>query len=428
MYRSMIRCIAILGLLAVTGCTSQLDVLVERTNYVRPPDFSGVSSGEFVTDLQEPVLLIDENEVIEPILDEGTDATYIETDTLVGIPITVESLIGKVNGRPIFANAVLDSVEDKLRAALRRDKLTQTQFEDYLLFELGLQVSELVKRDVLLTEANSGISQELAYGLFAVIGQMRKDLASTQGGSKSQMRKLAQEQEGESVDSFLETNRETILIEKLYREKIWPNVSVTWRDIQRVFEKIHIEEFDSIIEVEDERIQIVREGLTKLPLEAIPAARGIIILGRIRLDAEDPRIDTVLELFAKGKPFLEVAAAVDAENGGVWSRHDLKQGGIEALGLSDSIIEGLLNSEEENRMFTHKTSKSQQWIAILELKEPISVYNREVQIAVRNQLRNEQFNLELNRYLQTIWGEHGLAEINKMAIRATKIALQRYFQ
>ena len=132
----------------------------------------------------------------------------------VGVPITVEALIGKVNGRPIFANAVLEPVEDRIRAQLRREELTQTEFADYLLVELGYEVSELVKRDLLLTEANSGISPELAYGLFAVIGQMRKDLASTQGGSHAQMRLLAQEQDGESVDSFLESNREQILIEK----------------------------------------------------------------------------------------------------------------------------------------------------------------------------------------------------------------------
>ena len=438
MQRSMVRWFAIIGLLTATGCTSQLGVLVENTNYVQLHDFTGESAAnatseltgeltdELTDQLTEPVVFVEEIEVVESVLDEREVLQAL--GPVVGVPITVEALIGKVNGRPIFANAVLEPVEDRIRAQLRREELTQTEFADYLLVELGYEVSELVKRDLLLTEANSGISPELAYGLFAVIGQMRKDLASTQGGSHAQMRLLTQEQDGESVDSFLESNREQILIEKLYREKIWPNVTVTWRDIQRVFEKIHIEEFDSIIQVEDARVQLIREGLMKLPLEAIPAARGLIILGRIRLETDDPKIETVIEMFAEGTPFLEVAAAVDAKDGGIWSKHDLKVGGIEALGLSDIIINGLLNSEKENKLFTHKTSKSQLWIAILELKEPISVYNRDIQIAVRNQLQNEQFYLELNRFLQTIWGEHGMFEVNKMAARVAKIALQRYFQ
>jgi hypothetical protein len=347
----------------------------------------------------------------------------------VGVRYVVEELIGKVDGRPIFANAVLEPVEDKIRAVLRRENLTKKQFSEYLLAELRNQVYELVERDLLLSEANSGISPALAYGLFAVIGQMRKDYAAAQGGSSSQMRQLAEEQDGITVDSFLESNREQILIDKLYGEKVWSNVHVTWRDIKRAFEKIYIEEFSSGADIDEARIQEILVAMQReLPLESIPAARGSIVLGIIRLKIDDPKIETVNERFARGDAFLEIAESVGAKNGGVWEKFELKDGGIASTGISQIYIDGLLNSKADNQLFAHETKTSKLWIAVLEFNEPISLYNREIQIALRNRLISLQFRSEKNRFLQTIWGKHGKAEVDNMAARVAKIALQRYFQ
>ncbi len=423
------RWIAFYCLFATAGCTSQLGVLVEETNYIGLSDFDDTKVIESTEITQEQSLEVvestsqsDGDEVMSDIVDEELELQK------VGVPVTVEQLIGKVNGRPIYANSVLEPVEDKIQAVLRREDMTQTEFTDYVIVELYKQVRELVKRDLLLSEANSGMSPELAYGLFAVIGQMRKDLASTQGGSKSQMRQLAREQEDESVDTFLESNKEQLLIDKIYREKVWPNVNVTWRDIQRVFEKVYIEEITSAVEVSESRIEEILVGMKSLPLESIPAANGSIVLGRIRLDIEDPLVETVKSMLADGKPFSEVANEVGVENGGIWETYVLKEGGLAALDLSQVVKDGLLKSEESNQLFSRTTSKSIFWFAVLELNEPISLYNKEIQIAVRNQLRSQQFYLEENRFLESIWSQNGMLEVEDMAARVAKIAIQRYFQ
>jgi hypothetical protein len=203
---------------------------------------------------------------------------------------------------------------------------------------------------------------------------------------------------------------------------------VTWRDIQRAFEKIYIEEFSSSAEIDEARVLEILAAMQRLPLESIPAARGSIVLGMIRLKLDDPQIATVDELFTRGDAFLEIAESVGAKNGGVWEKFELKEGGIASTGISQIYIDGLLNSKADNKLFVHETKTSKQWIAILEFNEPISLYNRAIQIEVRNQLRSEQFNSEQNRFLQTIWGKHSMAEVDSMAARVVKIALQRYFQ
>ena len=430
----MMRWIAIIGFFSAVGCTTQLGVFVEETRFVNLNEFGVppveeievvLEDSNAIVDATVEVDLNDDLEIETTVVTEEVQDVYVER--LVGVPYTVEALIGKVNGRPLYANSVLEEIADKIQAYIKREKPTQTEFMDFVFVTLYEEVLNLVKKDLLLSEANSGITPELAYGLFAVIGQMRKDLASTQGGSRSQMRRLTEEQEDVSVDSFLESNKEQILIEKLYNEKIWPNVNVTWRDIQRVFEKIHIEGFDSNLQVEELRIREVASNLKTLPLEAIPAASGSIVLGRIKLDIGDPKIEEATEMFASGHSFLEVAVAVGAENDGVWQAYELKEGGVKNSVTSEIIAEGLLSSIEEDSLFARVTGKTHSWFAILEFNEPISLYNRDIQIAVRNQLRSEQFFAEENRYLQTIWSKNGMLEVKEMAARVANIAFQRYF-
>ena len=423
----MMRWIAIVLFLCAVSCSQQLNVLVQKTNYVQVDDFSG--EAEEVEVLSESAKTA--TKTLDPPQLPAPTVQFQQVAQLgqkVGVRYIVEELIGKVDGRPIFANAVLEPIEDKILAALRRKKYTKKEFSEYLHVELRYQVGELVKRDLLLSEANSGISPAMEYGLFAVIGQMRKDYAAAQGGSSSQMRQLTEEQDGVTVDSFLESNREQLLIEKLYGEKVWPHVHVTWRDIQRPFEKIYIEEFSSGAEIDEARVQEILAAMQRLPLESIPAARGSIVLGMIRLKLDDPKIATVDERFARGDAFLEIAESVGAKNGGVWEKFELKEGGIASTGISQIYIDGLLNSRADNQLFVHETKTSKQWIAVLEFNEPISLYNRDIQIALRNRLRSLQFNSEEMRFLQTIWGKHSMAEVDKMVELVVKIALQRYFQ
>jgi hypothetical protein len=66
------------------------------------------------------------------------------------------------------------------------------------------------------------------------------------------------------------------------------------------------------------------------------------------------------------------------------------------------------------------------WVAVLEVQQPISLYNPRVQIAVSDVLRNVQFHREVNRYVEKLWGEGSLKEVKAMADRVTNIAVRRY--
>lgn len=444
----MTRWTLFLFLFLATGCSSQLTVLTEEINYITPLDFSN-EEVIIPSETDVPLAAIeDEVETVETetVLIEDALAEIEEfDDTLmpkyVGIPLTIEALVGQVNGRPVYANTVLGPVADQLSAAAK--KLSRTEFADEIRRSLyseqeqmgtiirGGRMYELVKNDLLLSEAESGMSEQESFGLLAVVGQLREDLASSQGGSQTQLRQAIEQQVGVSVDEFLDFQRDQILTEALYRQKAWPKVNVTWRDIQREFEQISLG--DPVLdEAEDvERTNAVIAGLRErppIPLGRIEEARGTVTLGMIRFQRDDPLVEKTQRGFDEGLSFQEVATSVGIPNGGVWDTFRMGVGGIEDIEVGPAIKRSLWGVTEGEYVDPIEMGTSIIWIAVLEIQMPISLYNRRVQIALYSVLRNIQYKREENRYAESLWGDGTLDEVKAMAERVTNIAVQRYQQ
>jgi len=68
------------------------------------------------------------------------------------------------------------------------------------------------------------------------------------------------------------------------------------------------------------------------------------------------------------------------------------------------------------------------WIAVLEIEQPVSLYNRSVQIALRNVLRWIAFNKEQARFVESLWGKGSIDKVDSMADRVKNIADRRFLQ
>lgn len=442
----MARWTAFFTLLIATGCSSQLSVITEEIEYITPIDFSReVDDIPSVVNLpevaieQETFTTETETVLIEEALSEFDEFDDALMPDYVGIPLTVEALVGQVNGRPVYANTVLDPVADQIEAASK--KMSRTEFADEIRKALyaekeqmgttirGGRMYELVITDLLLSEAVSGMTKEQSYGLLAIVGQMRSDLASSQGGSQTQLRQIIEQQAGISVDEFLELQRDQILIDALYRQKIWPKVNVTWRDIQREFEQVTLGDAILYVEEDEQRTQRVLMGLQQgIPLGNIEAARGTVTLGMIRFKKDDPLIEETNSAFAEGLSFQDVATRVGVLEGGVWETFQMGLGGIEDIEVGPSIKKHLIGVSVGEFVEPFELGSNIVWVAVLEVQQPISLYNRSIQIALQNALRWVQFNREKDRYVESLWGEGSLDEVKSMADRVTNIAVRRYQQ
>ncbi len=355
----------------------------------------------------------------------------------VGVALTVEKLVGQINGRPVYANAVLAPIADELAAAAKT--MTRSEFSaairDSLYSEteqMGItlrrgSVYNLVKDNLLLSESLSGMSMQKSHGLIAIIGQMRSDLASAQGGSHTQLRHDLSTQMGVSVDEFLEFQRDSILRDEFYRQKIMPKVHVSWRDIQREFEEVSYDE-EVLSEEDDIRTAVIVQELRSggKSLREIEAARGYVTLGRINLSKDDPRIDEVTVAIAEGASFATLAELADVPDGGVWNTYKMGPGGISNIKVGALIKEFLVDASEGDIFGPMELSSGVNWFSVLEVQQPISLYNRNVQMAVQSSLREAKFRREVDRYVESLWGEGSLKKVKSMAASIATIAVQRF--
>lgn len=438
------------------GCSSHGIVKDTDSKIVTTSEFSH----GFKLDVSQ-VNTIEEKELSDTTLStEIRDVASVEPTnsefepTRIGIPITVEALVGQVNGRPVYANVVLEPLSDQLDANATR--LSRSAFYDSLVpsqstplnsitslalyFEVenmgtslvGGRMYDLVKNDLLLSEARSGMTREQEYGLFAVIGQMRSDLASAQGGSQSKMRQDIEQHSGVSVERFLEFQRDLILIEALDRQKIWPKVNVTWRDIQREFEQISLGEFIPADDSDDARTDAVLLGLQKgMPLGSIEAAKGSATIEKIQLSLDDPKVEEVKQGFASGLSFTDVVELVQipaVERGnGYWRKtFEMGMGGVAEIDVADLIKDKLVDAKVGEVLPPTQLRTTMLWVSIAQKQKPISLYNRRIQIALRNALRWVQFNREKNRFVQSLWGDGSIHEVKAMAERVANIAVRRH--
>ena len=439
-------------LIFIAGCSTTFQAIHETTTIVKISDFSSdaVEEKPLVEEIgivvPEATEVAVEEVVIEPAIDSSREIEEVITHsfmpTAVGVPLTVESLVGQVNGRPIYANDVLEPISDQLAAASK--KMSRSQFAEEVrnaLFQeresMGStlysgRLYELVITDLLLSEASSRLTKEQSYGIFSLIDRLRDDLASAQGGSQTLARVNLELESGVSVEEFLEFQREKLLIDSLYREKIWPKVNVSWRDIQREFEQISLSDFSSVDagDVDEERLQAILLGLRSgKNLGSIPEAKGLVSIGLIRVPKDDESLaNDVKEAFKLGMSFKEVANDLNLPNDGLWQTFEMGSRGIHDIDVSDLMQEKLIGATEGDLIEPFDLGRSTVWLSILDVQKPISIYNRPVQIAVRNQLQWIAFNREKSRFIESLWGEGSIDEVQTMSERVANIAVRRFIQ
>ena len=101
-------------------------------------------------------------------------------------------------------------------------------------------------------------------------------------------------------------------------------------------------------------------------------------------------------------------------------------GGLWDIDVRDEIKTQLQDAEEGDILPAFELGSTLLWIAVLHVQQPVSMYNRQLQITLRNMLRWSQFTKEKDRFVESLWGEGSIDEVKAMAERVTNIAVRRY--
>lgn len=339
-------------------------------------------------------------EPVDPVsLESQSLDAYFDIEARPGQPVVVDSLIGQVNGRPVYADEVLGPLADQLRAEYER--MAWQQFQPVMERLVMQRLQEVVLNELFLAESRASMTQQQQHGLFAFMRTIEQDLVGKSGGVQSRAEQEVMAEEGRTIEEYLQLQEERVLIETLMNERVRPNAVVSWHDVEREYEN-------------------------RTP-EFRPAAE--ILVGRIRLRMTDVEtITAVQQRLDAGESFTDVAANVGMANRGEWERFVLPKTGIKGLEIADAykpVLEKLavggVSPALERGAWT-------MWFSLLERSQSPqrSLYDPDVQQQLQQELYGKAISKAQAEFINDVLQRGIYDELSMMHRRALAIAATRF--
>lgn len=318
----------------------------------------------------------------------------------VEAPMLVESKIGDINGKPIYASSFLEPLADRLRAEAAQ--MTPQRWEPFAKDQIERRLEDIITDELLRAEALSRLTPEQKQGFRAFLDAMNKERISQAGGSRALAGRRLSEKEGISEDEFIRRREQEALIRNTLIQEINSRVNISWRDIRQRYQR-------------DWKLYNPPPSAT-LRLIRIPTA-------------STADVQAVNDALAAGTPFDEAAFA-SATN------YKPEQGGLDQFPLEGSYEQtafyGSAILNEKARSLTpgqwtgpFETGSQTAWLKLEDITtESVSIY--EAQLAINDQLLRERRNEELRRYLDRLERRASFTSLSQMRNRLFEIAQARF--
>lgn len=329
-----------------------------------------------------------------PPVPEVRDAAPVEA------PVLVESKIGDVNGKPIYASSFLEPLADRLRAEAAQ--MPADRWAPFARDQIERRLEEIITDELLRAEALSRLTPEQKQGFRAFLDALNKERISQAGGSRALAGRRLSEKEGISEDEFIRRREQEALIRNTLIREINTRVNISWRDIWQRYRR-------------DWNLYNPPPSAT-LRLIRIPTA-------------DTAGIQAVNDALAANTPFDEVAMS-SATN------YKPEQGGLDQIPLEGSYEQttfygsSVLNEKArslERGQWTGPFEMGTQtaWLKLEDITtESVSIYD--AQLAINDQLLRERRNEELKRFLDRLERRASFTSLADMRERLFQIAQTRY--
>jgi hypothetical protein len=311
-----------------------------------------------------------------------------------GTVLVVDSLVGEINGRPIYADQFFTPIEDRLRAAAARS--SRSAFEREAAEVIAGTLRQVALNELFLAEAEASLTAEQQQGLLAWLRELE---ISKGGGTRTGAESRLNQQLGVGLEERVGELRDQQLIRYLWNERIESRVIVSWWDVLREYRR--------------------RSGEFNPPASAT--------LGRIRLtDAE--QVASTTRAFAEGRGFSDVATGLGMPDGGRWQTFKLGPEGLAGIELAEPIrrhVQGLAVGETAGPF---AVGNSTWWLHLIELSAPsaLGVYDPAIQHRLHLEVQNRRRVQEQVRLIQSLTSGDIDQRLALMARRLLEIAVARY--
>jgi hypothetical protein len=336
---------------------------------------------------------------VMPTPESGTN-TFFNVEAITGRPVVVDSLIGQVNGRPIYADEVLTPIMDRLTATYREQPYPT--FQRQLTGLVIEQLRAVIINELIVAESRAGMTSDQQGGLLAFMGQLREEAVRKRGGVVHEAERRLIEEEGKTIEEYLEDEQQKMLIQEVLRDKVAPQTVVSWRDIERSY-RARKAEFQ-------------------------PAST--VTLGRIRLRTagNEEQVSLLQAEVEAGEPFMVVARQAGMSNDGVWQTFKLPDGGLGELPLASFYTPHVkdLKPGEVSKPFERGTWTI--WVSVIDIQQPLqrSLDDPDVQRMLQQQISMSRAQEAQSRFIGDVLQRGIFDDITLMGERAVAIASSRF--
>lgn len=317
-----------------------------------------------------------------------------------GRTVTVNAMIGQVNGRPVFASDVLEPLDAQLAAlGSTQPRKTFYQMSQKLIAD---RLYQIVFDSLFLGEAQRKFSEQEIFRVNIIMKLNREELIRKWGaGSEAKAQKTIVERTGKTIEETLQSVRHRLLIRKYQDETLFPRISVSRRDIERYYQD-HFDEFN-------------------------PKPGRTLRLMRVLKKSDADKLDARL---AKKETFAKVARSslnkYQASKGGLMSESAV---GDKVFGF-DELNKAMLKLKEgeHSGRLTIKNGggESYWWLFIEKIEQGEAKTLRDVQLKIEQQLKSGQYLLLEKRYRRKLFENGSYNPLEEMGRALVEIAISKY--
>jgi hypothetical protein len=315
----------------------------------------------------------------------------------------VDSLVGQVNGKPLYASEFLKTREDRIiTIAADPDRMKARNQVVQIISEA---FDQYVNNLLIISEAEAMIPKEGQEGVLAWLKDLQEKEIANRGGSRADaQRSIEEEFPGTTIEEFMNRQKNQALAGDLLNRRVRPRTIVSWRDVERLYDQ---------------------NSATYNPLPTIRIGRIAV------LKSNQAQVDQVKASFAQGKTFSQVAADLKISDGGFWREMTIPKGGIDAIADLVDDMKTRIKALELNKIDGPIESKTQMiWLTLIssQQEKARSIFDPPLQMQLRRQIENQRYGMETQRYYANLRTRWVASDLESMKMRLISIALTRYFR
>ncbi len=315
--------------------------------------------------------------------------------------VILDERVGQINGKPVYAREFFEPHDARLSA--EADQLPQREWLEEARRIVRVSLGERILDELLLAEFNASLTPEQRVGVLSFIQNFREQIASRTLGSESLADQRIRQEEGQTLDEFVQRETDTEIIAEQLRREVDSKVVVSWRDIERFYRQ-RIDDFQ-------------------------PPPTAVFRVVRVsQRDAEAvARVEAALE---RGDPVPEIAK--------VESTFRMDQQGLHEIVLEDrTLAEAEVFGPPELNDAARALGEGETvgpiafggsawWIHLEQIRREPGVSLYEAQNRIERVLRAARREEETSKYYGQLLSEASISNIEEMERRLLEYAVRTY--